>query len=93
MGIVGSEMCIRDRLEAVLDSLWRVGDEVVVQRLVPGGTKSYRLLVAAHTVVAAACFSAAEGEWRSNAARGGSSIAHEPRADEGIGISFRSAPA
>ncbi len=71
-----------DHLEAVLDSLWRLGDEVVVQRWVAGGEKSYRLLVVGQSVVAAACFSAAEGEWRSNAARGGSTTAHDPRADE-----------
>ena len=71
-----------DHLEAVLDSLWRMGDEVVVQRWLAGGEKSYRLLVVGKSVVAAACFLAAEGEWRSNAARGGSATAHDPSADE-----------
>ncbi len=71
-----------DHLEAVLDSLWRVGDEVVVQRWMAGGERSYRLLVVGQSVVAAACFKAADGEWRSNAARGGFATPHEPRADE-----------
>ena len=71
-----------DHLEAVLDSLWRLGDEVVVQRWVAGGEKSYRLLVVGQAVVAAACFSAADGEWRSNTARGGFATAYEPREDE-----------
>lgn len=71
-----------DHLEAVLDSLWRVGDEVVVQRWVAGGERSYRLLVVGQSVVAAACFSAADGEWRSNSARGGFATAHDPSANE-----------
>jgi RimK family alpha-L-glutamate ligase len=71
-----------DHLEAVLDSLWRVGDEVVVQRWLAGGEQSYRLLVVGQAVVAAACFTAADGEWRSNSARGGSASRHDPRADE-----------
>jgi RimK family alpha-L-glutamate ligase len=66
----------RDHLESVLDSLWRLGDEVVVQRWVPGGSTSYRLLVAGADVVAAARFSAGEGEWRSNGARGGRAEAY-----------------
>jgi len=82
MGVGVIRCMARDHLEAVLDSLWRVGDEVVVQRFVAGGEKSYRLLVVGQSVVAAACFSAADGEWRSNAARGGSATAHEPRPDE-----------
>ncbi len=61
----------RDHLEAVLDSLWRVGDEVLVQGWVDAGGRSDRLLVAGDEVVAAARFTAAAGEWRSNAARGG----------------------
>jgi len=61
----------RDHLEAVLDSLWRVGDEVLVQGWVEAGGCSERLLVAGDEVVAAARFTAAAGEWRSNAARGG----------------------
>lgn len=61
----------RDHLEAVLDSLWRLGDEVVVQKFVGAGGVSLRLLVVGARVVAAARFRAPEGEWRSNAARGG----------------------
>lgn len=61
-----------DHLEAVLDSLWRVGDEVVVQQHHETDGRSLRLLVVGTEVVAAARFSAATSEWRSNAARGGS---------------------
>jgi len=82
MGVGVIRCAERDHLEAVLDSLWRVGDEVVVQQWVAGGEKSHRLLVVGHSVVAAACFTAAKGEWRSNAARGGSATPHDPRADE-----------
>jgi len=60
-----------DHLEAVLDSLWRVGDEVVVQQYHETGGRSLRLLVAGSRVVASACFEAVGSEWRSNAARGG----------------------
>lgn len=62
----------RDHLEAVLDSLWRLGDEVVVQRFLPAGGQSLRLLMVDGDVVAAARFHAAADDWRSNAARGGS---------------------
>lgn len=82
MGVGVIRCAERDHLEAVLDSLWRIGDEVVVQRWVAGGEKSHRLLVVGQSVVAAACFTAAEGEWRSNAARGGSATSLEPRAEE-----------
>jgi RimK family alpha-L-glutamate ligase len=68
----------RDHLEAVLDSLWRLGDEVVVQSFVDCGGSSLRLLVAGDQVAAAARFTAAAGEWRSNAARGGNAAAHSP---------------
>jgi ribosomal protein S6--L-glutamate ligase len=61
-----------DHLEGVLDSLWRVGDEVVVQQHHETGGSSLRLLVVGTEVVAAARFTAAGSEWRSNAARGGS---------------------
>ena len=80
VGVIRCET--RDHLEAVLDSLWRVGDEFVVQRWMEGGESSFRLLVVGKEVVAAARFKAGEGEWRSNAARGGSAAAHEPTADE-----------
>jgi len=68
----------RDHLEGVLDSLWRLGDEVVVQRYVPTGGDSLRLVVVSGDVVAAARFSAPDGDWRSNAARGGSACSHNP---------------
>lgn len=59
-------------LEAVLDSLWRVGDEVVVQRFCPPGGVSLRVLVLAGEVLGVTEHRAAAGEFRSNAARGGS---------------------
>jgi RimK family alpha-L-glutamate ligase len=80
VGVIRCET--RDHLEAVLDSLWRVGDEVVVQQWQPGGAHSLRLLVVGGAVVAAARFSAAEGEWRSNAARGGAAEPHDPSTEE-----------
>jgi RimK family alpha-L-glutamate ligase len=80
VGVIRCET--RDHLEAVLDSLWRVGDEIVVQRWLVGGEHSLRLLVVGGAVVAAARFSAAAGEWRSNAARGGTAEAHDPSPDE-----------
>ena len=70
------------QLEAVLDSLWRVGDEVIVQRWIPGGQNSYRLLVTGRAVVAAAQFRAQDGEWRSNSARGGMAQRYEPQPEE-----------
>jgi RimK family alpha-L-glutamate ligase len=69
-------------LEGVLDSLWRVGDEVVVQPWIPGGQTSYRLLVAGGSVVAAATFSACDGEFRSNSARGGNAASYDPKPAE-----------
>lgn len=69
---VGTIRCSSlDHLQAVLDSLWRVGDEIMVQRFVPTDGTSLRLVVAGQQVVAAARFRAPAGEWRSNAARGG----------------------
>jgi ribosomal protein S6--L-glutamate ligase len=82
MGVGVIRCATRDHLEAVLDSLWRVGDEIIVQRWLAGGEHSLRLLVVGGVVVAAARFSAAEGEWRSNSARGGSAEAHHPSPDE-----------
>jgi RimK family alpha-L-glutamate ligase len=82
MGIGVIRCTTRDHLEAVLDSLWRVGDEVVVQRCLEGGDSSLRMLVVGNTVVAAARFEAGEGEWRSNSARGGSATAHDPSPEE-----------
>ena len=82
MGIGVIRCATRDHLEAVLDSLWRVGDEIVIQRWLAGGEHSLRLLVVGGVVVAAARFRAAEGEWRSNSARGGSTEAYETAANE-----------
>jgi RimK family alpha-L-glutamate ligase len=82
MGVGVIRCATRDHLEAVLDSLWRVGDEIVVQRWLAGGEHSLRLLVAGRAVVAAARFSAAEGEGRSNSARGGCAEAHDATPDE-----------
>ncbi|MGD9253008.1 MAG: RimK family alpha-L-glutamate ligase [Holophagae bacterium] len=82
MGIGVVRCSGRDHLEAVLDSLWRVGDEIVVQRWMAGGEHTLRCLVVGETVAAAAEFSASEGEWRSNAARGGMAVAHDPSPEE-----------
>jgi ribosomal protein S6--L-glutamate ligase len=82
MGVGVIRCATRDHLEAILDSLWRIGDEIVVQRWLAGGEHSLRLMVVGGSVVAAARFSAAKGEWRSNAARGGSAEAHDASPDE-----------
>ena len=80
---VGVIRCLeRDHLEAVLDSLWRVGDEVVVQAWVPSEGVSHRLLVTGPRVAAAARFQAVGDEWRSNAARGGRASPHRPTPEE-----------
>ena len=80
---VGVMLCRnRDHLESVLDSLWRLGDEVIVQRWIAGGETSHRLLVAGGRVVAAARFVAGGDEWRSNAARGGSAEDYNPESGE-----------
>ena len=60
----------RDELEAVLDSLWRIGDEVVVQRFCPPGGISVRVLVLDGEALGATEHTAPAGEFRSNAARG-----------------------
>jgi len=78
MGVGVIRCATRDHLEAVLDSLWRVGDEIIVQQWLPGGESTLRLLVVGERVVASARFSAADGDWRSNAARGGSAEAFDP---------------
>jgi len=72
-----------DHLESVLDSLWRLGDEVVVQQFLETGGRSLRLLVVGSRVVASAGFEATGSEWRSNAARGGTATNFEPD-DEAI---------
>ena len=54
----------------MLDSLWRLGDEVVVQRFCPPGGLSRRVLVLDGEVLGATEHTAPAGEFRSNAARG-----------------------
>ena len=70
---VGVILC-RDRahLEAVLDSLWRLGDEVVVQRFCPPGGVSRRVLVLDGEPLGGAEHRSDGTDFRSNAARGGS---------------------
>lgn len=58
-------------LEAVLDVLWRLGEEVVVQRFCPPGGESFRALVLEGQVLGVTRHLAREGEFRTNAARGG----------------------
>ncbi|MCG6947511.1 MAG: RimK family alpha-L-glutamate ligase [Acidobacteria bacterium] len=82
MGVGVIRCATRDHLEAVLDSLWRVGDEIVVQRWLAGGESTVRLLVVGGEVIAAARFNASVGEWRSNAARGGSAEAYDAPLNE-----------
>jgi len=80
---VGVILCsARDQLEAVLDTLWRIGDEVVVQRHIDTGGRSVRLLVVGGRVVAGARMTAAAGDWRSNAARGGRVDPYRPSETE-----------
>ena len=82
MGVGVIRCDTRDHLEAVLDSLWRVGDEIVDQKWLEGGETSIRLMVVGGSVIAAARFSAADGEWRSNSARGGSAASYDASPDE-----------
>ena len=65
-------------LEAVLDSLWRLGDEFVVQRFCPPGGVSRRVLVLEDEVLGATEHRATTGEFRANAARGAEVRAVEP---------------
>ncbi len=65
----------RAELEAVLDSLWRVGGEVVVQRFCPPGGVSRRVLVLDGETLGATEHRAPAGEFRSNAARGAEVVA------------------
>jgi RimK family alpha-L-glutamate ligase len=72
----------RAELEAVLDSLWRVGDEVVVQRFCPPGGISRRVLVLDGEVLGATEHRAVAGEFRANAARGAEVAAVELPPDQ-----------
>jgi len=67
-----------DQLEGLLDSLWRLGEEFILQEFIPAGGRSFRLLVLKDRIVAAARFEAAEGRWRSNGAQGGIARAWMP---------------
>lgn len=82
MGVGVIRCATRDHLDAVLDSLWRLGDEVIVQRWIPEGVATIRALVVGGAVVAAARFRAAAGDWRSNAARSGTAEALRPSPEE-----------
>jgi RimK family alpha-L-glutamate ligase len=82
MGVGVMRCDSRDHLEAVLDTQWRLGDEVVVQQYLESGGVSLRLLVVGGEVVAAARFRAPAGEWRSNGARGATAANHQPSAAE-----------
>jgi len=79
-----------DHLEAVLDSLWRLGDEIVVQQFHETGGRSFRLLVVGSRVVASACFEATGSEWRSNAARGGVATTFAPD-DKAVALALAAA--
>jgi RimK family alpha-L-glutamate ligase len=69
---VGVVLCERrDQLDATLDAMFRLGEEVVVQRFCRTGGVSRRVLVLDGEVLAATEHRAAAGEFRSNAARGG----------------------
>ncbi|OFV80320.1 MAG: hypothetical protein A2Y78_15760 [Acidobacteria bacterium RBG_13_68_16] len=57
-------------LEAVLDALWRLGEEPVVQRFCPPGGVSRRVLVLEDEALGATEHTAAAGEFRANASRG-----------------------
>jgi ribosomal protein S6--L-glutamate ligase len=82
MGVGVIRCAARDQLDAVLDSLWRLGDEVVVQRFHDAGGESLRLLVVGDRVAASARLRATDGDWRSNAARGGRAVGHRPSPEE-----------
>jgi RimK family alpha-L-glutamate ligase len=78
MGVGVIRCTARDQLDAVLDSLWRVGDELIVQQYLESGGVSLRLLVVGDEVVAAVRLHAPDGDWRSNAARGGVAEDYRP---------------
>jgi RimK family alpha-L-glutamate ligase len=68
LGVVLCER--RDQLDATLDALYRLGEEVVVQRFCRADGISRRVLVLDGEVLGASEHRAAPGEFRSNAARG-----------------------
>ncbi len=72
---IGVVLCERrDQLDATLAALLRLGEEVVVQRFCRTGGVSRRVLVLDGEPLAAAEHRAAAGEFRSNAARGGTVV-------------------
>ncbi len=72
---VGVMLCRRlDHLQGVLDSLWRLGEEFLVQKFIPPGGLSTRAFVIDGAIVAAPDFESVGAEWRSNAAQGGASV-------------------
>jgi ribosomal protein S6--L-glutamate ligase len=70
MGVGVIRCASRAELEAVLDSCWRLGDEVIVQRFCPPGGVSRRVMVLDGEALGAAEHRAEPGEFRANAARG-----------------------
>lgn len=78
MGVGVMRADSRDQLEGLLDSLWRLGEEFILQEFIPSEGRSLRLLVLRGEVLAAAQFEAASDEWRSNGAQGGRAIALNP---------------
>lgn len=70
MGVGVIRCACRAELDAVLDSLWRLGDEVVVQRFCAPGGVSRRVLVLDGQVLGATEHRSRDGEFRANAARG-----------------------
>jgi RimK family alpha-L-glutamate ligase len=84
-------------LEAVLDALWRLGEEPVVQRFCPPGGVSRRVLVLEEETLGATEHTAAAGEFRANASRGAGVCAVEApqalldlavRATRAVGLGF-----
>jgi RimK family alpha-L-glutamate ligase len=68
---VGVVRCTgRDQLDATLDTMFRLGEEVVVQRECRTGGVSRRVLLLEGVVLGASEHRAPPGEFRSNAARG-----------------------
>jgi len=73
---VGVILCrTLDHLQSVLDSLWRLGDEFLVQEYIHVGGMTTRVLVVGGAVAAAARFKSVGAEWRSNSAQGGTAEA------------------
>lgn len=80
---VGVMLCrTLDHLQSVLDSLWRLGDEFLLQQFVEGGRVSTRALVVGGRIVAAARFEGVGTEFRSNSAQGGAATPIELQGPE-----------